>query len=154
MPTPKRISPAGAKFMQAFEACILEVYADEGGLATCGWGHLMLPGDPPGPWTQEYADEVFVRDLAIHEGAVNQGAVVDLLQHEFDALVSFSFNVGYTAFERSTLLQYVNVNDFAHAACEFPRWGKVKNKWSAGLLRRRAGEQAIFLLADYSRVPT
>ena len=65
-------------------------------------------------------------------------------QHQFDALVSFAFNVGLNAFSKSTLLKKVIDDDFSGAAREFSRWNKNNSKEMLGLIRRRASERALF----------
>lgn len=155
------LSPLGEAFIKAFESCRLRPYLDDGGKWTIGWGHLMQPTDPRVPITQEEADALFDTDVLRFVDGVNELVTVDLRQHEFDALCSFAFNVGLDidsdqvaeGLGDSTLLRYVNEEKYANAACEFTKWGKVDGKWHAGVLRRRAAEQAIFLLADYSRTP-
>lgn len=157
-----RASQACIDFIHAFESCRLEPYLDQGGKWTVGWGHLMQPNDPHVAITQEEADSLFDLDLLrFEEGVTDLVARVDLRQHEFDALVSFAFNVGLDIDQDdvaeglgdSSLLRYVLAGEFARAACEFPKWVNVNGKPSLGLYRRRFGEQAMFLLADYTRHP-
>jgi len=148
-----QISAEGRKFIAAWEGCRLESYLDSGGRATIGVGHLMLPGDSRGPLTQDEADALFVADLLRFEDAIAELVTKELRQHEFDAVVSLAFNVGTDAFARSQMRGMINAENFVGAACEFTKWGKVDRRWDIGLLRRRGAEQAIFLLADYSRVP-
>lgn len=153
-------SHACIRFIKGFESCRLTPYRDEGGKWTVGWGHLMQDSDPRVPLTQAEADSLFELDLLrFEEGVTQLVSGVDLRQHEFDALVSFAFNVGLDIDQDdvaeglgdSTLLRYVVQGKFAHAACEFTRWVNVAGRPSMGLYRRRCAEQAIFLLADYSR---
>lgn len=99
------------------------------------------------------ADQIFENDLEKFENGVRDVIKVELRQHEFDALVSLAYNIGVGAFKESSMPALVNESKFPEATCHFMRFGKAKGKWVAGLLRRRAGEQAIFLLADYSRTP-
>jgi|ERR1035437_4882628 GH24 family phage-related lysozyme (muramidase) len=68
-----------------------------------------------------------------------------LTQHEFDAMVDFTFNAGCHAFTTSTLLKKVNRGDIAGAANEFPKWTKAKGRVLPGLVRRRADERRLFL---------
>jgi lysozyme len=141
-------------FIKAFESCRLDKHWDAvGQVWDCGWGHVLQPTDPEPPWTQAQADAIFENDLERFENAVRNTIKVELRQHEFDALVSLAYNIGSEAFAKSSMPSLINDEKFTEAACHFMRFGLAKGKWVAGLLRRRAGEQAIFLLADYSRVP-
>lgn len=117
-----------------------------------GYGHVLQPTDPRVSITQAEADALFELDLLHYEDQVTQmTAGVELRQHEADAILSLSYNCGHEAIEKSTLLKHVLAGEFAHAACEFPKWCKAGGKDVLGLLKRRCAEQAIFLLADYSR---
>lgn len=114
---------------------------------TIGWGHTV--GVTPGMViTEARAQELFDSDVAWATKAVNTKVKVGLTQHQFDALTSFVFNIGETAFSTSTLLRKLNAGDYEGAAAQFPRWiyqdGKVLN----GLVKRRAEEMAYFLEAD------
>lgn len=115
---------------------------------TIGYGHTAAAG-PPVPAagltiTPAEADAILGRDLARFEAAVTRLVTVALSQHEFDALVSFTFNVGEGALGRSTLLRKLNAGDGSGAAAEFGRWNKAGGRVLAGLTRRRAEERAMF----------
>lgn len=153
-------SAAIVRFIKQFESCVLEPHWDAlGGVWDIGYGHVLQPNDPHVPITQEEADSLFDLDLRRFEDGVNELAKVELRQHEFDALVSFAYNVGLDIDQDdvaeglgdSTLMRYVNDGEFARAACEFTKWVKAGGKPVLGLYRRRCAEQAIFLLGDYSR---
>ena len=95
--------------------------------------------------TAAEAEACLRKELAGHEAAVVRLVTVDLNQHQFDALVSFSYNVGWGALGRSTLLKRLNAGDYDGAAREFARWNKAGGKVWRGLVRRRAAEAALFL---------
>jgi lysozyme len=78
------------------------------------------------------------------EAGVKRLVKVPLAQGQFDALVSFSFNVGLGALGSSTLLRKLNAGDYRGAAAEFPRWNKAGGKVYEGLTRRRAAERSLF----------
>ncbi len=82
--------------------------------------------------------------MAIFVKAVNNAVTVPLNQDQFDALVSFTFNLGEGNLKSSTLLKKVNAGDFAGAAQEFQRWNKAGGKVLPGLTRRRACEALLF----------
>jgi lysozyme len=137
----------GALITQEFEGCKLTAYADpatKGEPWTIGWGHTggVKPGDT---CTQEEADEWLMMDTLKAAEAVNHLVVVDLTQHQFDALVDFAYNCGIGNFSKSTLLKLVNASDFEGASKEFPKWDMGGGKHLAGLLRRRLAEQKEFL---------
>ena len=82
-------------------------------------------------------------DLAKFEAGVNALAPVTT-QGQFDALVSFAFNVGLANFKGSTLLKKHNAGDYAGAAAQFPLWNKAAGKVLPGLVKRRAAEAQIY----------
>lgn len=94
------------------------------------------------------AQRFFLEDIAWAEDAVNSKVKVGLTQNQFDALVSFVFNVGATNFSKSTLLRKLNAGDYEGAADEFHRWKHQKGKVLRGLVRRRAEESEYFLSPD------
>jgi lysozyme len=159
-----RTSPAGIKLITEFEGFPNggRPYNDPVGFATVGYGHLIarrrvadedrkaiwMPGQKrPGVLTQAEARTLLKRDLAVRERHVEQLARVQLSQGQFDALVSFTFNVGEGNVERSTVLRKLNAGDNRGAADAFMMWNKGDNplRVLAGLTRRREAERALFL---------
>lgn len=118
---------------------------------TIGWGHTkgVKKGDTI---TVEEAKDFLREDIAWAEAAVNDLVKVKLNQNQFDALVSFVFNVGTTNFKKSTLLKKLNAGDYNGAAEQFPRWNKQKGKVLNGLVKRRADEMQYFLSASETPV--
>lgn len=120
---------------------------------TIGWGHTGKEVVAGLIWTQAQCDTALVSDLRSHEAAVGRLAKVPLKQCQFDALVSFAYNVGddenhdgkAQGLGDSTLMKLVNVGDIAHAADEFPKWNKSSGVVLNGLVLRRARERALFL---------
>lgn len=150
-----KTSEAGRKFIQGFESCSLTAFhgkADRPNVWTIGWGriHGVKQGDV---CTQAQADAWFDEDLASFEKAVNDLVLVPLTQGQFNALVSFAYNVGSdidadTVAEGlgdSTLLKKLNAGDYAGAADEFLKWNKANGIAVNGLTRRRKGEREMFL---------
>lgn len=111
---------------------------------TIGWGHTST-AKPGMVITEEEAQRLFRRDVAWAEAEVNNYVKVPLTQNQFDALVSFVFNVGAGAWRKSTMLRKLNAGDYDGAAAEFPRWNKQKGKVLRGLVRRRQHEMELFL---------
>lgn len=94
--------------------------------------------------TQE-AEMLLKSDLRRFERAVDSLTHVPLNQAQFDALVSFTFNVGIAAFGKSTLLKKLNRKDYSGAANEFGRWVNAGKKRLPGLVSRRQEERKLFL---------
>lgn len=115
------------------------------GFATIGYGHKLGPLENYWTITQAEADRLLVSDLSDAEAAVNRLVKVPLTQNQYDALVSFVFNVGSGSFSRSTLLKLLNAKDYAGAAKQFPAWRKSNGVVMGGLVQRRANEMAMFL---------
>ena len=95
-------------------------------------------------WTEEQGREAFRKELVKHEAAVMRLVSVDLNQNQFDALTSFSYNVGSGALSKSTLLKKLNKGDYPGAQAEFMKWNKGGGKVLRGLSIRRAKEAALF----------
>lgn len=160
-----RLSPKGAALVKAFESCLQPVdggyraYSDPVNVLTIGWGHTNHNGrqfDAGAVWTRAECDAEFLSDMTVFEAAVSRNVTVQLNQDQFDALVSFTFNLGEGNLKRSTLLRKVNAGDFAGAAQEFPRWNKAGGKVLRGLVRRRASEALLFQSipdSNYDGVP-
>ena len=143
-----KISEAGKKFIQGHEGKINSVYIDPVGCATVGIGHLVVAGENfPHTLTDKQVYDLFDKDLKKFEDGVNKLVTAKINQNQFDALVSFSFNLGLGALKSSTLLRVLNSEDDAEAAKQFLRWDKAGNppKPLAGLTRRRKEESELFL---------
>jgi lysozyme len=143
------LGAAGTALIKSFETCQLVAYQDQRGRWTLGWGHAegVRQGDT---CTQEQADAWFLTDTAWACKAIMNEVDVALTQNQFDALTSFTFNVGASAFASSTLLRYLNQSLWTAAANEFDRWDHVNGVTNAGLQRRRAAEKALFLTVSPS----
>lgn len=144
----------GQALIKSFEDCRLRAYPDPktgGAPWTIGWGHTGPEVKPGLVWTQAQADAAFLSDLAAFERDVTSLVKVPLTQNQFDALVSFAYNVGSDidaddiaeGLGDSTLLRKLNAGDYAGAADEFLKWRKPINL--PGILRRRKAERVLFL---------
>ncbi|MFJ5378144.1 lysozyme [Pectobacterium sp. CHL-2024] len=144
-----QISANGINLIKRFEGCELAAYPDVVGVWTIGYG-----------WTQPVdgkpirrgmtidaatADRLLKTGVVQYEQAVNQLVKVEINQNQFDALVSFTYNLGTRSLSTSTLLKKLNSGDIAGAAAEFARWNRAGGKELAGLTRRREAERALFL---------
>lgn len=142
-------SENGIALIKAFERCELTAYQDPVGIWTIGYG-----------WTQpvngkavhagmtirqDTAERLLKSGLVSYEKAVSRLVNVRLTQSQFDALVSFIYNLGARSLATSTLLQKLNAGDTAGAADEFLRWNSAGGKVCRGLTRRREAERTLFL---------
>jgi lysozyme len=138
-----KLSKVGADLIQKYEGCSLKAYKCPAGIWTIGYGHTG--GVKQGQViTQSQADALFDKDVQKFVDGVIKLVKVDINQNQFDALVSFSYNLGIGALKKSTLLQYVNKKQFDKAAIEFDRWNKAGGKVLKGLVNRRNSEEALF----------
>lgn len=146
----KKLSQTGLNLIKKFEGCRLKAYKCPAGVWTIGYGSTA--GVKEGQViTQAEADSLLLRDLQRFVDAVNKAVKVEMNQNQFDALVSFTYNCGIGALQKSTLLEYVNKKQYNKASAEFDKWNKARNPKTKqlevlpGLARRRDEEQALFL---------
>lgn len=111
------------------------------GISTIGFGTTENV-KPTDTITVERALGRALTDLGKFEGAIKRCVTVPLHQHEYDALASFSYNVGASAFCSSTLVRKLNAGDYAGACAEISRWDKQSGRVLPGLTKRRADERA------------
>ena len=139
-----KIGPAGITLIQSFEQCRLKAYKPTPeDVWTCGWGSTKgITEDTE--WTQEQADAAFLKDLEWVEICVNKAVTAVLTQNEYDSLCSLCFNIGCTAFGKSTLVKLLNDSDYEGAAAQFKVWNRQKGQVLAGLTKRRAAEEQLF----------
>ena len=140
-------SEQGIEQIKTFEGFRSFPYQDGVGKWTVGYGHLMVPGDGcvvGSPITMGQATNFLRHDVYIAEHAVNSTGV-SLTQNEFDALVSFVYNLGVGNFQHSTLLQRLKEGDYDGAANEFPKWDHAPSSTvNEGILKRRLAEKKCF----------
>ena len=140
------LSLEGLKLIKEFEGLRLHAYRCSANVLTIGYGHT-------GSWIQEdseiteiEAEELLKKDCQVFVDGVNRLVKVQINQNQFDALVSFAFNLGLGALSGSTLLKLLNDRcDRTIVAAEFQKWCKADGKVLEGLLRRRKAEAALFL---------
>lgn len=139
-----KISERGISLIKRFEGIRLEAYQDSVGVWTIGYGHTegVKQGDKI---SAEQADALLMYDLAIFQRGVNKSVTAAITQGQFDALVSFAFNLGVSALQGSTLLRKLNAG--SDASGEFERWVYAGGVKLAGLVRRREAERALFVSA-------
>ncbi|WP_431612921.1 lysozyme [Enterobacter chengduensis] len=142
-------SEKGIALIKEFEGCRLTAYQDSVGVWTIGYGWTQpVDGKPIRAGMtikQETAERLLKTGLVSYESDVSRLVKVGLTQGQFDALVSFTYNLGARSLSTSTLLRKLNAGDYAGAANEFQRWNKAGGKVLNGLSRRREAERALFL---------
>lgn len=139
-----RISDKGIELIKRFEGLRLEAYLDSVDVPTIGYGHTR--GIKLGQTiTQEQADAFLEEDIHEFELAIQRLVHVNLTQNQFDALVSFTFNLGIGSLKQSTLLKKLNAGDITGAANEFNRWVYAGGKKLTGLVKRRSAERLMFI---------
>ncbi len=142
-------SDKGIALIKEFEGCKLTAYQDSVGVWTIGYGWTQpVDGKPIRAGMtikQETAERLLKTGLISYESDVSRLVKVGLTQGQFDALVSFTYNLGARSLSTSTLLRKLNAGDYAGAADEFLRWNKAGGKDLSGLTRRREAERALFL---------
>lgn len=143
------ISETGLDLIKAFEGLRLTAYVCPAGVLTIGYGSTGSHVKPGMRITEEEADALIEKDLERFEHGVESLVKVEISQNEFDALVSFAFNLGLGALGQSTLLRLLNQSKYMEAAAQFKRWDKAGGKTLAGLTRRRLAEAALFRGDDW-----
>ncbi len=148
------VSKKGLEFIQDVEGCKLFAYKDGGGVWTIGVGHTGPEVVKGLTCTMEQALQWLSEDTEEAVAAVEALVKVKLTQNQFDALVSFVFNLGSGSFAKSTLLRKLNAGDYEGASREFPRWNKDNDPKTGklieveGLTKRRLLEQSMFNTKD------
>jgi len=151
------LSTNGLKIIKTFEGLRLTAYRDVAGVWTIGYGSThyhdgkpVRPGDKLASEVQ--ADALFRNTLGPYEEAVNEHVKVPISQNQFDALVSFCYNLGTTALKESTLLATLNEKNYEGAASHFLAWDKITDPETGKkvicdtLVQRRKEESRLFLL--------
>lgn len=138
------ISQAGLELIKEFEGFRSNAYRDSVGVATIGYGHTkgVRMGDVI---TRAQGEAFLLGDTQHAQESVERLVTVPLTQNQYDALVSFTFNLGSGNLASSTLLKKLNDGDYQGAADEFPRWVHAGGKKLEGLVRRRNAERRLFL---------
>lgn len=140
-------SAAGIELIKSHEGCELQSYPDPatgGDPWTIGYGHTGAEVVAGLIWTKERCEAQLQDDLVVRERAVARLVTAPITQGQFDALVSFAFNVGIANLASSTLLKKLNALDDEGASAEFQKWCHAAGKLMPGLLARRTDEQKMF----------
>lgn len=139
-----KTSQKGIDLIKKFEGCQLKAYKCPAGVWTIGYGHTS--GVRKGMTiTQIDANEFLALDIQKTEKQVSNLVKVPLKQGQFDALVSFVYNVGIGAFSTSTMLRLLSFKKYKEVANEFERWVYADKEILQGLINRRKAEKELFL---------
>lgn len=149
MPIKQRVAVAllslsfgGGVGILGHEAFRSQPYQDAVGVWTDGFGNTK-DVNPNKPVTVERALVQALEHSKDFEGAIKRCVTVPLHQHEFDAYVSLTYNIGQTAFCKSTLVRKLNAGDYAGACAEISKWIRAGGRVLNGLVKRRAAERAM-----------
>jgi len=149
-----KVSDQGKRKIREWEGSRARAYRDAGGKLTIGVGHLLTKSELASgklwiqgqavPYAAGLSDKQILdllgQDLAGAEQAIKDGVDVELSQNQFDALVSFCFNVGRMAFKNSTLLRLLNQEKYDELPAQLRRWVRCNGKVIQGLVSRREQE--------------
>lgn len=138
-----KTSVDGLTLIRTFEGFRPTSYKDQGSVWTIGFGHTKSVSKGM-TCTIAQAEQYLADDLLIVEACINSTVKVPLKQCQFDALASFTFNLGCMNFVESTLRDYINMGRFVTASEQFPKWNHIGKVSDPGLLRRRLAEQKMF----------
>ncbi len=144
-----KLGAKGKSLIQHFEGCKLKAYKCPAGIWTIGFGNTFYEDNSPvkegDSISIERANELF--DLIVDDFVENVNTVVksDINQNQFDSLVCICYNIGQSAFYKSTLLKKVNLNPSDPSISDsFLMWNKAKGKVLEGLTKRRIAEGNLY----------
>lgn len=145
----RRVTDEGLALIKRFEGFSATPYLCPAGWWTIGFGAVRdETGEPvtaaTPPVTEDGAETLLRRDVRLAERAVLRLIVVSLADGQFDALASFTYNLGPGALQRSTLRRKVNRQEHADVPEEFVRWVRGGGKLLPGLIRRRKAEASVY----------
>lgn len=135
-----QMSAQGRDLLEQREGRRNAAYLDSKGIPTIGVGHTGPEVHLGLVWTDAQIDEAFEKDLAWVDAAIAQSVTTPLLSHQYDALGSFTYNVGADGEEHSTMVREINAGDMADVPAQFDRW-----HIPVEITTRRNGEKFQFL---------
>lgn len=151
-----KTSKAGLALIKEHEGLRLESYLCPAKVWTIGYGHTSAAGVPVVTRgmriSSARAEEILINDLSNFEGVITRLVKVPLTQNQFDALVSFVFNLGESNFRKSTLLKQLNKGHYADVPAQLMRWTKAGGRELPGLVRRRRDEAKLWRAVDDTAV--
>lgn len=143
-----KTSQYGIDLIKHFEGCELKAYKCPAGVWTIGYGHTkgVEPGDE---WSEDHANHMLEVELEEYEGYVSKYVTAPLGQNQFDALVSWTYNLGGGNLSASTMLKVLNAGEYEEVPNQMLRWNKAGGKVLEGLTRRRQAEADMFCGKDW-----
>lgn len=150
----RRVNKAGIDLIKSFEGLFLKPYLCPANVPTIGYGTIKYPNGKSvtlsdAPITEAQAYEYLEYEVNEKASGVEKLVTVSITDNEFASLVSFSYNVGLGALQKSTLLKLLNSKEpRSKVAEEFLKWNKAAGKVLSGLTRRRQAEKALFVQPD------
>ena len=146
-----KISQEGIALIKKFEGCELTAYQCSAGVWTIGYGHTK--GIEEGmEITQQEAEDMLVEELHEYENYINDNVTAPLSQNQFDAMVSWVYNLGPANLKASTLLKVLNAGDYDGVPAQIKRWNKAGGQTLDGLIRRREAEALLFQNKEWYEV--
>lgn len=145
-----KLSQKGLELIKSFEGLSLTPYVCAGGINTIGYGNTYYTNGKKVTLkdrkiTLQQAEELIKHSLSTYEKAVDSFCRDDISQGQFDALVSFAYNLGTRALQKSTLIKKVNANPKdVTIADEFMKWNKANGTVLKGLTKRRQAEANLY----------
>lgn len=146
-----KISDEGLSLIKHFEGCELKAYRCAANVLTIGYGSTKGVTEDM-EITQEGAEELLQEEMHEYEGYINDMVKVPLEQHQFDAMVSWVFNLGSGNLSSSTLLKKLNNSEYDEVPEQIKRWNKAGGKVLEGLVRRREAEALLFSSKSWNEV--
>jgi lysozyme len=155
------ISQEGITLIKHYEGCPQSngravSYRCAANKPTIGFGSLkLIDGSPVQDnmsISMQEAEELLAHELKEYEGYINNMVNVPLKQNEFDALVSWVFNLGATNLKSSTMLKVLNEGKYHEVPEQIKRWNKVNGEVNEGLVKRRKSEALLFSCQDWTCV--
>ena len=146
-----KTSAEGLSLIKKFEGCELYAYQCSAGVWTIGYGHTK-DVEPGMQITKEDAEEMLVEELHEYESYINDFVTAPLSQNQFDALVSWVYNLGPANLKSSTLLRVLNEGKYNEVPAQIRRWNKAGGEVLQGLIRRREAEALLFLDKEWYEI--
>lgn len=162
------VSKKGQEFLEKREGRRSKAYPDSGGVWSIGIGHALLRSERSsgkiiilgqavkyaGGLTEQQIDDLFRQDIARFEGtvslAIHDSEYKNWEQHHIDALVSFCFNIGINAFNKSTLAKMIKSGSLNGIPAQIRRWKWDNGIEVPGLVNRRKFESQLFEFGIYA----
>ena len=145
------ISEEGLCLIKKFEGCEMRAYLDAVNVPTIAYGRTknVKLGDT---CTKKQAEKWLLEEIKEYENYVEDAVKVPLNQNQFDALVSWTYNLGPTNLNSSTLLKKINAGEHEDVPEQIKRWNKAGGKVLPGLERRRLAESLLFDRKEWEHI--